>query len=98
MTTQRHEIDAAASRLTPAPADQSVAEWAQPLLDGVRSFRRHAYLDDDLSSPREHGELWRRLDALEALLAHDDVDVEPKRSATIAACHELRDLLVEHNA
>ncbi|MFZ2510305.1 MAG: hemerythrin domain-containing protein [Gordonia sp. (in: high G+C Gram-positive bacteria)] len=113
LTTEHHEIDAAIDRFAGTGPDESLAAWAQPLVDGLRALRRHIYLEEDLVFPplkqgaltmpimvmeNEHGELWRRLDALEALLSHDDVDAEPKRSATITACRELLALLAQHNA
>ncbi|GAC56667.1 hypothetical protein GOHSU_12_00570 [Gordonia hirsuta DSM 44140 = NBRC 16056] len=113
LTAEHHEIDAAIERFTRTPPAQSLGEWARPLVDGLHALRRHIYLEEDLVFPplkqgalrmpimvmeNEHGQMWRRLDALEALLEHDDVDTEPKRTAAIQACNELLELLSAHNS
>lgn len=113
LTREHHEIDAAIEAFSGADPGASVAQWAQPLVDGLRALRRHIYLEEDLVFPPlsqgalrmpimvmlvEHGEMWRRLHALDALLAREDVDAEPQRSAAIDACTELLELLANHNS
>ncbi|MPV49261.1 MULTISPECIES: hemerythrin domain-containing protein [unclassified Pseudactinotalea] len=114
LTREHHEIDAgielfiAQSRTT-----ETVRDWAQPLVGAMRALRRHIYLEEAIVFPRintgalmmpvmvmlrEHGELWRAMDALEARLAGPAAIEEPARSEVIAACHRMLHLLEVHNS
>jgi len=85
-------------------SDQQRVESLQRAIDALR---RHIYLEEeflfppmepDLAIPtmvmlREHGEIWRRLDAIEAQLGRDGPD-----DSLAQACRELLVQLASHNA
>lgn len=90
----------------------SVRDWAQPLLDAMAALRRHIYLEEEVVFPRirrgplmmpvmvmlrEHGEIWRAMDDLEARLAADGVDDEPLRTELVGSCKLMLELLDQHN-
>ena len=79
----------------------------EPLLRSMAGLRRHIYLEERFLFPplreagmmmpvmvmlREHGELWRSMDALDGLLA-DGADV----AAVLGACRDLLAELENHN-
>jgi regulator of cell morphogenesis and NO signaling len=80
---------------------------AEPLTRAIEALRRHIYLEeaflfppmrDKLAIPmsvmvREHGEIWRTLDALEAKLGEDGAD-----PSMLAVCEELVEQLDRHNS
>lgn len=80
-------------------------ERAQSLQRAIDALRRHIYLEEEFLFPpmepdlkiptmvmlREHGEIWRRLDAIEARLGAADGDYLPQ------ACRELLIVLAAHN-
>lgn len=80
---------------------------AEPLLRATAGLRRHIYLEEEFLFPplktaglmiqvfamlRQHGELWRAMDALDAQLG-DDVGSE----LLLASCRELLAQLNTHN-
>lgn len=87
----------------------SRGEMRMPQLTrAVDALRRHIYLEEEVVFPhlppgplmmplmvmrREHGELWRRMDALAAHLEDDSSPVDGLEEA----CAELLALLEEHN-
>lgn len=79
-----------------------------PLLRSLGGLRRHIYLEERFLFPplreagmmmpimvmlREHGELWRNMDAIDTLLA-ENADAETVRGA----CRDLLALLDRHNS
>lgn len=73
----------------------------------IDALRRHIYLEEEFLFPamqagfaipigvmlREHGEIWRTLDALEARL-----DERANQSGVLGVCEELAEQLVRHNS
>lgn len=104
MELEHHEIDAAIEEF--GSTGRSPAERAASLRRAISALRRHIYLEEmflfppmrkDLAIPimvmlREHGEIWRSLDAIEAKLDDDISD----RSLGVA-CDELLAQLDRHN-
>lgn len=96
-----------------SPAPGAVDEWAEPLSTAMEALRRHIYLEETLVFPklrsgplmmaimvmiREHGELWRAMDELDAMLAEEDrASDTARRDELIAACREMLSLLDAHN-
>ena len=92
---EHHAIDAGIDAfVSQAGGSGSVRDWAKPLVDAMTALRRHIYLEEEIVFPRirtgglqmavmvmlrEHGEIWRQMDELEAKLARPDAD-EPVRS------------------
>lgn len=92
-------------------AEGSLAEWVEPLLRAMTALRRHIYLEEVIVFPRlrtgplmmaimvmirEHGELWRAMDALDSRLAAPVAEAEDREALT-AACRDMLSLLDEHN-
>jgi hemerythrin-like domain-containing protein len=102
---EHHEIDGGIMAFRDSVAlDEPRTE---ELSRAVAALRRHIYLEEKFLFPplraagmlppvlvmlREHGEIWRVLDALEA------VDVATSPDAARERCDELLTLLTEHNA
>jgi len=78
-TREHHEIDAGIEAYVNS-AESDALKRAKPLLRAVAALRRHIYLEEEIVFPylpqgmlqmplmvmrREHGELWRRMNALE---------------------------------
>lgn len=113
LTAEHEAIDAGLEAFVAQSEDGDVTQWAAPLQEAMRALRRHIYLEEEVAFPRlrkgplmmpvlvmlrEHGEIWRAMDELDALLAAPDSQTEPARSALVAACHAMLALLDEHNA
>lgn len=111
MIAEHHQIDAVIEQFT-VPPDVPAAEWAPHLTTALVLLRRHIYLEEEIVFPPlahgalqmpimvmqvEHGEMWRRMDDLDHLLAGDGLDDAPARSQVAAACSALLELLVSHN-
>lgn len=110
---EHHAIDAGIDAfVSQAGGSGSVRDWAKPLVDAMTALRRHIYLEEEIVFPRirtgalqmavmvmlrEHGEIWRQMDELEAKLARPDADEEPVRSELIAGCNKMLELLEQHN-
>lgn len=104
MEREHHEIDAGIEEF--GSGEGSPAERAESLRRAIDALRRHIYLEEmflfppmrkDLAIPtmvmlREHGEIWRSLDAIEARL---DADMSDRSLG--AACEELLVQLDRHN-
>lgn len=103
---EHREIDAGIAAFTARRAGGDVD--AAPLTGAVEALRRHIYLEEAFLFPplraagmmppvlvmlREHGEMWRVLDALEAELGKD-----PGADAVVSLCEELIPRLEAHNA
>ena len=103
---EHREIDAGIAAFASRRADGDVD--AAPLTRAVEALRRHVYLEEEFLFPplraagmmppvfvmlREHGEMWRMLDALEAELGTD-----PGAQAVVSLCEELIPRLEAHNA
>ena len=91
-----------------------------PLLAALSGLRRHIYLEEEFLFPplkaaglmgpifvmlREHGQLWRQMDTLDALLASGADSTTPgngsalrNASALRTACTDLLSLLDAHNS
>ncbi len=80
---------------------------AAPLHDAAVALRRHIYIEEEFLFPalrqlglfgpvavmlREHGEIWRALDAVERA-----ADVEADASGARLRCAQLADVLAAHN-
>ncbi|HJX78513.1 hemerythrin domain-containing protein [Glutamicibacter sp.] len=104
---EHHEIDAAIEKYM-ASTDEHPELRAKMLLEAVSALRRHIFLEEEVVFPhltratlmmplmvmdREHGELWRRMDALEVSLQSGSAD---EQLAT--DCQELLSLLENHNS
>jgi regulator of cell morphogenesis and NO signaling len=96
------EIDSGIEQYTAADGGDT-----SPLLRSIAGLRRHIYLEEKFLFPplraaglmmpilvmlREHGDLWRSMDALDALIA-DGAD----RTTVVDACRELLAKLDKHN-
>lgn len=81
---------------------------AEPLVRAMEALRRHIYLEEEFLFPplrdagmtmpifvmlREHGELWKMMDALDGLLG---TDTEP--DTVLNSCHALLAQLDKHNS
>ncbi|MHA3683616.1 hemerythrin domain-containing protein [Leucobacter sp. HY1908] len=112
---------ASAASTTASPVTpEAMAEWARPLTDAMTALRRHIYLEEVIVFPkirqgalmmavmvmiREHGELWRAMDALDAQLASvaaasgtsGAVNSVPDPDALVADCRGMLELLERHN-
>lgn len=106
-TREHHEIDAAID-LYLNSAQQPEQQRAQILQQAVQALRRHIYLEEEIVFPhlpqgtlmmalmvmrREHGELWRRMDALE-----DALRAGGSSNGLEQDCQELLSLLDQHNS
>ncbi|NLE96959.1 MAG: hemerythrin domain-containing protein [Propionibacterium sp.] len=101
-THEHHEIDDAIEAYL-ASDEPEPRRRATPLLGALEALRRHIYLEEEIVFPhlpegplmmammvmhREHGELWRRMDALVGQLqdpaaSGDDVD-DDERARVLA--------------
>lgn len=103
---EHHEIDGGIE--ASVAALEKGEALTTPLINALAALRRHIYLEEEfLFTPlrdagmtmpifvmlREHGELWRAMDAIDALL---DDEVEP--APTLEACRELLAQLDRHNS
>lgn len=88
-----------------------VSEWAEPLLEAMRALRRHIYLEEEIVFPRirrgplmmpvmvmlrEHGEIWREMDALDAALVAP-AQSGPRAEELVVGCRRMLALLEQHN-
>ena len=102
---EHHEIDRGIETFLSRRADEAFS--VQSLTDALEALRRHIYLEEELVFPalrdagmvapvfvmlREHGEMWRTLDELEAELSAD------RTGPASALCTELVSQLEAHNA
>jgi hemerythrin-like domain-containing protein len=102
---EHHEIDAGIEAFVRG-VDAGAAR-REDLSRAVAALRRHIYLEEEFLFPplrsagmlapvlvmlREHGEIWRSLDAIYGI----DVDKDPAAAAKV--CAQLLDLLSVHNA
>lgn len=99
----------------PTDTDASLIEWAEPLTDAMRALRRHIYLEEVIVFPkirmgalmvavmvmiREHGEIWRAMDKLDAkLTAITDAQSvsDTDRASLVEDCRNMLALLDDHN-
>lgn len=110
LTAEHHEIDGGIERVAETGSGAG-DDWVAPLLGTLAALRRHIYLEEELVFPplsagplqmpimvmlREHGEMWRRMDALEELVTGDDAAAHRERAQ--AECAELLALLADHNS
>lgn len=96
-------------------APGSISEWAAPLQGAMEALRRHIYLEEEIVFPpmrkggmamalmvmaREHGELWRAMDELDARLAAsgDSDNAEENRDSLIEMCRDMLSALDSHNS
>jgi hypothetical protein len=101
---EHHEIDAGIEAFLDGLVRDE--QRSDELTRAVSALRRHIYLEEEFLFPplraagllppvlvmlREHGEIWRRLDALESLDPAGDPDGVRER------CTDLLALLAEHN-
>ncbi len=93
----------------------TLVEWVQPLTDAMRALRRHIYLEEVIVFPkirmgalmmavmvmiREHGEIWRAMDDLDAQLAAVTAAQSistAERALLTEGCHTVLSLLDNHN-
>lgn len=103
---EHREIDAGIAAFSPRRAADQVE--AGPLTEAIGALRRHIYLEEEFLFPplraagmmppvfvmlREHGEMWKILDTLEAALRED-----PGGDTVLSLCEELVPRLEAHNA
>ena len=103
---EHREIDAGIAAFTSRRAADQVEP--HPLTEAIAALRRHIYLEEEFLFPplrqagmmppvfvmlREHGEMWKVLDVLEAALGED-----PGADAVVALCDDLVPRLEAHNA
>ena len=103
---EHREIDEGIAAFTAGLAEGKTD--AEPLTRAVDALRRHIYLEEEfLFTPlreagmvppvfvmlREHGEIWKALDALDAQLATETGD-----EAVLDTCRQLEALLEAHNS
>jgi hemerythrin-like domain-containing protein len=102
---EHHEIDAGIEAFTSGAVTGEAA--IGPLTRAMYALRRHIYLEEVFLFPplrdaglvmpimvmlREHGELWRTLDQIDADLGHD-----PTGASAGEHCQHLLDQLAAHN-
>ncbi|MDN5765937.1 MAG: hemerythrin domain-containing protein [Humibacillus sp.] len=102
---EHHEIDAGIEAFLEGLAQNEVRD--HELTRSVEALRRHIYLEEEFLFPplrasgmlppvlvmlREHGEIWRTLDAVEATEHQSDADGARQR------CQYLLEQLATHNA
>lgn len=102
---EHHEIDAAIDAFMANIDDTAAA--GPPLRAAIAALRRHIYIEEAMLFPplrpdammpvivmcREHGDIWRTMDRIEALL---DAGADPQELD--GQCVQLLALLAEHNA
>lgn len=101
---EHQEIDAGIDAFVSASGNEAPT---QKLLDAARALRRHIYLEEVMVFPalreaglvapvfvmlREHGEIWRSLDEIEAAVA-----AATDRASILAVCARLAEELERHN-
>ncbi|HEX7740547.1 MAG TPA: hemerythrin domain-containing protein [Marmoricola sp.] len=106
LTLEHREIDRGIEEFVEA-LDRGAVEPA-PLLGSIEALRRHIYLEEAFLFPpvrqaglmmpvmvmlREHGELWRQMDAVTDLVDGAGAD----SSAIESKCRELLAMLDQHN-
>ena len=98
LTREHHAIDAGIETFLADDADPAT------LREALDALRRHIYLEERFLFPplkqsmmmpiivmlREHGELWRGMDAIESALSQPEADAQVQ-------CRELLRLLDDHN-
>jgi regulator of cell morphogenesis and NO signaling len=106
---EHREIDAGidAFRTSSAGGETGPDGALASLRRAMDALRRHIYLEEEFLFPpmraefaipmgvmlREHGEIWRTLDALEAKLSESD-----DRASMLSVCDELAEQLERHNS
>lgn len=103
---EHHDIDGGIEAYTEGL--QAQHPDLEPLVRAMRALRRHIYLEEQFLFPplreagmvmpilvmlKEHGEIWNRMDDLDALL-----DEESDSDTLLEACHEMLSLLDKHNS
>ena len=111
LTAEHHAIDAGIEAfVSRTRGGETGAGWAEPLQEAMQALRRHIYIEEELVFPRlrqgpllmpimvmyrEHGEIWRAMDALDAQLAQQPD--APAKEELVAACNQMLELLEQHN-
>lgn len=106
---EHREIDAGidAFRAASAESERGPDGAVSSLQRAIDALRRHIYLEEELLFPamqaelaipigvmlREHGEIWRTLDDLQAKLTESN-----DRTRALSTCEELAEQLDRHNA
>lgn len=106
LENEHHAIDGGIEAYMASLADGTPD--SRPLLEAMQALRRHIYLEEELLFPelkgdpslpmamfvmlREHGQIWRAMDELSALLANGG-DAATLRKV----CEDLLALLASHN-
>ena len=116
LTNEHHEIDSGIEEFTAGlERGERIGVLAGPLRKAMTALRRHIYLEEVFAFPpiregglampimvmeREHGVLWRQMDALEdALAGFDEAEARSTdRAALIGACEEMLGVLESHNS
>ncbi|HLS02907.1 MAG TPA: hemerythrin domain-containing protein [Beutenbergiaceae bacterium] len=116
LTKEHHDIDSGIEQFSQGlDQGESLATLAAPLRQAMTALRRHIYLEEEFAFPpireggltmpimvmeREHGVLWRQMDALEhALDSFNDAEASPQdRTALIQACQNMLGVLESHNS
>src|SRR5690625_1400106 len=116
LTKEHHEIDSGIEEFAAGlERDEPIGTLAPPLRKAMTALRRHIYLEEVFAFPpireggltmpimvmeREHGVLWRQMDALDdALAGFDEAAAHSSdRAALIGACEEMLAVLESHNS
>lgn len=109
LTNEHHAIDGGIERFVGGISQGgSARQLAEPLVAAMAALRRHIYLEEEIIFPRirrgplmmpvmvmlrEHGEIWREMDALDALLKRPEAAEEE----LVAGCRRMLELLENHN-
>src|SRR5699024_7742197 len=116
LTKEHHEIDSGIEEFAAGlERGAHIGTLAPPLRQAMTALRRHIYLEKVFAFPpiresgltmpimvmeREHGVVWRQMDALDdALAGFDEAAAHSSdRAALIGACEEMLAVLESHNS
>lgn len=113
LTAEHDAIDAGIEAfVASAEAEGPITRWAAPLQEAMQALRRHIYIEEEVVFPRlrkgpltmpimvmyrEHGEIWRAMDELDAHLASAEGDDSVVRTELVEGCNHMLELLEQHN-
>ncbi|SEC00090.1 Hemerythrin HHE cation binding domain-containing protein [Paramicrobacterium humi] len=113
LTREHRDIDGGIEEFVEHLNDDADTVPAKPLLTAMRGLRRHIYLEETILFPpleaagmmmpiqvmlREHGQLWRAMDSLTALVVDASAGEQDARDRLGDACRDLLSLLDRHNS
>lgn len=111
LTREHHHIDAGIEEFsTGIQQGKPLHILIEPLREAMTALRRHIYIEEEFAFPpikeggltmpimvmeREHGVLWRQMDALETSL---NAFTEAQRETLMGACQNMLEVLESHNS